>query len=623
MQKQHIKLGIDVGGTFTHAVAVDSCSLEVISEAKVLTTHNSSLGVAEGIVSVLEKIMSHPTIDIKDINFIAHSTTQATNALLEGDLAPVGLVAIGRGLESRIIKHQTHITAFYEYIDSKNINEDSINMILDNLEKNKIKAIVAAEAYAIDDPANEKKVLELIRKRNIPAIGSHEISGLYGLKIRTRTALLNASILPKMTEVSDYIEQAMKKVGLNLPLMVMRSDGGVISLNEVKKRPLLTILSGPAAGIAGALFYEKISDGIFIEVGGTSTDVSVIQNGRANLKTADVGGHKLFLKTLDVKTIGSAGGSLVSIKKNKIVRVGPRSAHIMGMKYVSYADPEVLQDAKIKLYSKDNYLCLEGSDGCLYAVTPTCAANFLGNIKPTDYAYGCDQSVRIAFIKIQEYFRIEQKDFAKKILDLAMAGLRKIVKEFIETYKLDVNQIMLIGGGGGAAAIVPPLALDMKIDYKLVKKQSVISALGVALALIQETIEKNILSPTPEQILNVKEEAEQKVITMGALPQTVESLLEFDRQKNLVRATATGSFEMSTKEVDRNLTQEERISSAARSMLVPEEKVEVLSRGTFFNVYGANISESRLWGLIKNNYFAMRVLSKEGVNRLKISNGSI
>ena len=312
MQNRKIRIGIDVGGTFTHAVALDHQSYEVIAHAVTPTTHSSRYSVSEGIIKTFQDVLVQTGAAPEDVVFVAHSTTQATNALLEGDVAKVGVVGMGRGLEAIKAKTDTmiadiplneskalHTAHSFLNTDPKEFTQAKINQVIEELRKKGCSVIVASEAFGVDDPHREDMVTSLAQQLGLPATASHEISQLYGLKVRTRTAVINASILPKMTQTADMTNESIQRSGITAPLMIMRSDGGVMDIQQMRKRPILTLLSGPAAGIAAALMYANVSDGIFLEVGGTSTDISVIHNGKAMVKSASVGGHSTFLKTLD------------------------------------------------------------------------------------------------------------------------------------------------------------------------------------------------------------------------------------------------------------------------------------------------------------------------------------
>lgn len=302
-----VRIGIDVGGTFTDAALINNDTFELVSTAKVPTTHSAEAGVAAGIVQVLKCIMEKNQVKPEDVVFISHGTTQATNALLEGDVVKVGVVTIGKGLEGMRAKSDTVMgdipltTSKYLHSENEYVESETDHFVQDiakavaALKEKDCKAIVAAEAFSVDRPENEMKVSEVCGQNQIAATATNEISKLYGLKVRTRTAVVNASIMPKMLDAANMTEDSIRKAGIRTPLMVMRCDGGVMTVEEVRKRPILTILSGPAAGVAGALMYEKLTNGIFLEVGGTSTDISCVKDGKVMVKYAEVGGHKTYL----------------------------------------------------------------------------------------------------------------------------------------------------------------------------------------------------------------------------------------------------------------------------------------------------------------------------------------
>ncbi|MDI6783749.1 MAG: hydantoinase/oxoprolinase family protein [bacterium] len=654
MDQRRIRIGIDVGGTFTHAVAVDSISFEVIGQAKVPTTHTAEEGVAKGIIESLELLLSesHPCfrrddvipakagIAPNEVAFIAHSTTQATNALLEGDIAPVGILGMGKGLEKLRAKSETQVgdielapgrflKTYHRFLDTAEPpKKETIKNLINELLKDGAKVIVAAEAFSVDDTTNEALVLEGASELGIPATASSEISQLYGLKVRTRTAVINASMLPKMVETANMTESSVRKAGITAPLMIMRSDGGVMNIIQMRKRPILTMLSGPAAGVAAALMYAKISDGIFLEVGGTSTDISAIQNGRALIKTAEVGGHRVYLRTLDVRTIGLAGGSMCRVKHNRIEDVGPRSAHIAGLGYSAFTnlaelDPAALKYIQPKSGDPSDYVYIEGKKGTRVAITPTCAANLAGYVPKGDYAEGDLAAINRAVSILAKELKINEAQVAEDILSKSAAKCIRVVGRLLQEYKLDKQLVALIGGGGGAAAVVPYTAKHMQMQYQLTKNAAVISAIGVALAMVRDTIERTVINPTSADILTIRQDVEDAVLKMGAAADSIEVQVEVDAQKNILRATATGTTELRTRDLkERELLESARQNIAAQSMQVGVKMVLRIAGTHYLDVFGAPVIKKRILGLYKQKLLPLRVLDKEGVIRLQMSNGA-
>lgn len=631
-----VRIGIDVGGTFTDAVAVDNDSYELIGALKIPTTHAAEEGVADGIIKVINKIMDTYNIKPEEVAFIAHGTTQATNALLEGDVVKVGIIGLGEGMEGMKVKNDTQIgdieLAPNKYLRTvqtfiNTAKEANYSSAVKELTDQGCKVIVASAAFAVDDPSTENAVIESAKQEHILATGSHEISKLYGLRIRTRTAAINGSILPKMMDTANMTESSVARAGIKSPLMIMRCDGGVMDINEVRKRPILTMLSGPAAGVAGALMYEKISNGLFLEVGGTSTDISCVKNGSVMVEYAEVGGHKTYLNSLDVRTVGIAGGSMVRVGEKGVVDVGPRSAHIAGLGYSVYAAANDIINPEIELLAPTqgdpaDYASIKCANGHRYSITVSCAANLLGYVGQDDYAHGNQESARRAFEPFAKKYSISVEEFAKQIMDKASEKNKPVVEALLKDYKMEKSATILVGGGGGSAAIVPYLARYMSMEHKIAKNAEVISPIGVALAMVRDVIERNIANPTEEDLLRVRKEAEQAAIKAGAAPGTIEIQIEVDTSKNIVRATATAATELRTKTLNSEKPSMEHIKEiAAKSMHISTEDLSVIADNNGIFVIQGVVSKSAMFGLIKKKTYPIRVIDDEGIIRIQKANG--
>ncbi|MDZ7290547.1 MAG: hydantoinase/oxoprolinase family protein [candidate division KSB1 bacterium] len=635
-----IRIGIDVGGTFTHAVAIETENFSLVTYAKTFTTHRAKEGVAHGIITVLLKILQKGFIDPKEIVLVAHSTTQATNALLEGDVAIVGIIGMGKGWEATRARREMDIDhielapgkllrSCFRFLDTnKNFTPQQIRQAIHELRAEGASAIVAAEAFSVDSPENELQVMRIAQEEGLPATATHQISELYGLRVRTRTAVLNASILPVALATAEMTERSLRQVGITAPLMIMRSDGGIMDIKGMRERPILTILSGPAAGVASALMHAKVAEGIFLDVGGTSTDISLIHHGKAMMRSARIGGHKVYVRTLDVRTVPLGGGSLPRVQDKQIIEVGPRSAHIAGFSYEAFTPLTETMGAVPVIGSPQpgdppDYFYLQ-TEKRKIALTTTGAANMAGLVPNHDYARGGKENVHLAFKALGQWLGKSPLEAAHEFLQKACSKVAEIIQELINDYRLDPALVRLVGSGGGAMTVVPFTSSLLKIPYEIAENSPVIAAIGVALAMVHETIERIIIDPTHEQLVQLRQDAEAAVVRMGAAPESVEVTIEIDTGHNLVRATATGAMEIRQREkLGRVLPASRRLLIAQQTLGANGQPIEVLAETDFFTAYALHRENRHLFGLLKSHSRAVVIIDHEGAVRLHLPSAEI
>ncbi|GLU50282.1 hydantoinase/oxoprolinase family protein [Nocardiopsis ansamitocini] len=625
-----IRVGIDVGGTFTDAVAVSAQTYELLGQVKVPTSHDHPDGVAHGIMSALERLLADVGVPASDVTFLAHGTTQATNALLEGDVATVGIVGIGRGFDALATRRLRSLgkltlapgrTMPVRYTGLKHPERpEEVRSAVQRVREDGAQVLVAVEPFSVDDPLGERAVAAEAAAQGVPVTTTHEITQLYGLAKRARTAVLNAGIMPRMLETADLVEQSITKAGVTAPLMVMRCDGGVMSLAEMRGRPLLTVLSGPAAGVAGALMSERVSEGVFLETGGTSTDISVIRRGRVQVRHARLGDKETYLPSLDVRTVGVGGGSLIRLGGGGVTDVGPRSAHIAGLPYACFASAADLADARLVTVrpregDPEDYVAVDAAGG-RFALTLTCAANALGVVPEDSYARADSTVARLALEPLAASLGTDVEAAARMVLAKAAARVRTVVDALVEDYRLDRDVLSLVGGGGGAATVTPFLGADTGLDWRICAHSEVISPLGVALALVRESVERIVPNPTHADVLAARTEAEKAVVEQGADPAGVEVDVTVDPQRNLIKAVATGATELRTKDRAAGTDAAQARASAARSLGVAVEEVTELAGTAHHRVLGARRRPRGPLRRFGRERTPVRIVDGEGVIRL-------
>ena len=636
MKIRRVRVGIDVGGTFTKAVAIEMMTGQLIGKVTVPTTHSSSNGVSTGIIEALKTLIQRYSIQNSEIELISHSTTQAVNALLEGDTAKVGIIGMGVGLEKSNVIKRTNIKGVklapnkylhtcYRFIDtSKYLEDKEIEQAIGELKKEGAEVIVVSEAYSVDDPSNERFVMD---RSDIPATAGHELTGVYGLEIRTLTAAINGGILPKTTSTAKFVESAVRNEKITAPVLIMKGDGGVTDMSTFRSKPIVTVLSGPAASVAGALLHLRVIDGVFIEVGGTSTNVCAIKDGKPEVRYVMIMQHPTCIRSLDVRVAGVAGGSLVRWSGRKITDVGPRSAHIAGLPYSCFASSEELENGQIITFKPKegdpiDYIAIESAGGKRFAITNTCAANALGLVPEGDYARANQTSAKLALSILANRLSTTMEQAATTILDISTKKVLDVVEHVIKEYKLKKERVVLIGGGGGASVLVPYIALKQQLQYKIAEHAEVISSIGVAAAMIHEEAEKTVTKPRLEDISALTEQVKKAALERGALPESITIQSEYISERSVMRVTAMGNVSLDIGTTNAQEIKREEAHVLACELFGIDEGVKCILDTDNYHIFACEMNKKMLFLKSKKQQQVL-VLDKYGRVRLSVENASI
>lgn len=334
MADNQVLLGIDTGGTYTDAVLFTH-EKGVIAKAKSLTTkENLAIGISGSVDAVLAQYGG----DVSQIALTSISTTLATNALVEGKGGSVGLVMIG--FEEGDMEKSGLLEALagdpYVIIPgghdvSGNERTLDISALDDFLERHgdAISGFAIAGYFAVRNPSHEIRVRDYLREKSgIAATCSHELSSKLGGPKRALTTVLNARLIPVIQDLILACRSHLEETGIKAPLMVVRGDGALVDAGFALKRPIETILSGPAASLIGARFLLGTNDATISDIGGTTTDVAILEKGwpRIDPNGASVGGFTTMVEAVAMHTFGLGGDSVVEIDDTAAtnIRLGPR-----------------------------------------------------------------------------------------------------------------------------------------------------------------------------------------------------------------------------------------------------------------------------------------------------------
>jgi N-methylhydantoinase A len=353
-RRAHLRIGIDTGGTFTDIVCVDGSSGSMHVTKVASTPSNPAIGLVLGVRAILNA--SDSTLD--DLAGLVHGTTVATNALLQGEIAGLGLIvtegfrhileiarqAVPEGYGNsyfwvkpeRIVplRHVQEVGGRLNFVgdELRPLNEDSVRIAARSFRRVGIKTIGVCLIHSYANATHERRVAELVAEEypDCTISLSCDVLPEYREYERAVTTLVDAFVKPHM---GRYLERIRDELGAGLrdkPFLVMQSSGGVASPDQVMRKPITTALSGPAAGALGSAVIAQMAgfpNVVTLDAGGTSTDLCLIENSKPHVTNGGaVGPFPVRIPMIDIETIGTGGGSIAWITREGHLKVGPRSA---------------------------------------------------------------------------------------------------------------------------------------------------------------------------------------------------------------------------------------------------------------------------------------------------------
>jgi N-methylhydantoinase A len=348
------RIAVDIGGTFTDVVALEEAS-GALHLRKVRSTPSDP---SEGFITGIEQIAQQNEIGTSDIAGVFHGTTVATNAILERKYAPLGLIITRGYREALECARQTVPGEFGDITwwvkpprvvplelvrevsarldvqgrELRSVDTAEVQSLAHEFREKGIKAIAVSLLHSYRNPAHEETIRTIIKEvypECFISISS-DILREYREYERTNTTCLNTALMPLLSEYHESIECNLRQRGITAPFHIMRSSGGLAQAHEISRLPIAAALSGPAAGVIAATHFARLSgcpDVITLDMGGTSTDICLVENGQPRMLTeGKVDIYDLKTPMIDMHTVGAGGGSIAWLAGGRSLKVGPQSA---------------------------------------------------------------------------------------------------------------------------------------------------------------------------------------------------------------------------------------------------------------------------------------------------------
>ncbi len=526
-----IRIGIDIGGTFTDFVIFDSATGKILTFKLPSTPHDPSEAVLQGIKNLGNLVTGSPKPSVapspSDPNLsIIHGSTVATNALLERKGAATALITT-RGFKDVIQIGRQNRPALYDFttappepliplelrftldervdqfaqvlttLDLDQVDEliTEINQVrsTDGRTHPTIESIVVVFLFSFANPKHEQIVAKKLRTAGYFVSASHEILPEYREYERTSTTVVNAYVSPVLDR---YLKRLQENLPANTPLQIMQSNGGSISVTEARKSGVRCILSGPAGGVVGCQYIGDLARDVLhpsnlrlltFDMGGTSTDVSLIDGQPQVTSEAEVGGLPIRVPVLDIHTIGAGGGSIAYLDAGGALRVGPESVGAV-------PGPACYGRSAV------NSLPSADAPNASLSTTVTDANLLLGRI-PADYFLGGKMPLfpdlaEAAITPLAHQMGLTLTETALGILEIANAHMERALRVISVERGHDPREFTLLSFGGAGSLHAADLARRLRIPRVLIPPYAAtLSAFGMLAADVVKDYTQTVMLP--------------------------------------------------------------------------------------------------------------------------------
>ena len=473
MEARTIRIGVDVGGTNTDICAIDENTGELMVYKLPSSLHDQSAAVVEGVKIIAEEYGFSGT----DVSRFMHGTTVATNAILEGRGARTALITTGgfrdlleigrqkrpelydlqadkpRTLISRDLRFEVGERLNYKGEVVRAIDPDEVAEVVKTLKEKGADSVAVMLLNAYLNPENEAKIKEIMEQQYPEAFltVSSDLSKQFREYERLCGTVLNSFVGPEVKKYMNNLKKTLESIDID-NTYINHSNGGLMSIDESMKFPVKTALSGPAAGVVGAQYITNLineKDLITVDIGGTSTDISLVVDGRfeaSDEKT--ISGYPVRIPSIDISTIGAGGGSIGWVDSGGILKVGPQSAganpgpacYRLGGKEAT------ITDARVVL-------------GHLNQQT------LLGGRLPINAALSKE-----AVGKLAEKIDMELLETARGIISVSNSNIVKEIKNVTVAKGYNPSEFCLVAFGGSGPLHAAELMEEMSIQKALIPK---------------------------------------------------------------------------------------------------------------------------------------------------------